>query len=279
MADLSILASYAHPDDEQGVSGTLRQYVEQGIRTGLVCATRGEVGEIADPSLATPETLGEVREQELRSAAEIIGIHDLYFLDYRDSGMVGTPENQDPRAFINANEDEAVGQLVRIIREFKPTVIVTFDETGGYGHPDHLAIHRWTTKAFRMAGDASCYPEAGPAFAPRRLYYASIGRSSIRKMAEYLREQNIHSVFANLDPEKLGLPDELITNKINVAQYVDLKRRSLLQHKTQMNPNGPFSRMPEETWNTMRGTEFFMLAEGEPLPSSEQFDDLFAGLR
>src|SRR3954471_24762381 len=162
MADLSILASCAHPDDEQGISGTLHACVQRGVRTGLLCATRGEVGEIADPSLATPETLGEVREQELRKAAEVLGFSNVYFLDYRDSGMDGTPENKDPRAFINADETEAVGKIVKVIREFKPTVIVTFDPTGGYGHPDHLAINRWTLKAFNMAADPACYPEAGP---------------------------------------------------------------------------------------------------------------------
>src|SRR4051812_35492293 len=106
MAEFSILGSYAHPDDEQGISGTLRICLDKGYHVGLLCATRGEVGEIADPSLATPETLGEVREQELRKAAEVLGFSNVYFLDYRDSGMDGTPENKDPRAFINANETE-----------------------------------------------------------------------------------------------------------------------------------------------------------------------------
>ncbi len=193
MSDLSILASYAHPDDEQGIVGTLRNALDEGIRVGLLCATRGEVGEIAEPSLATPETLGTVREQELRRAAEIVGIQHLYFLDYRDSGMDGTPENKDPRAFINADESEAVGRIIRIIRDFKPTVIVTFDETGGYGHPDHIAIHRWTTKAFQLAGDPTCYPEMGPACAPRRLYYASIPRSARQRMNDYMQAQGIES--------------------------------------------------------------------------------------
>src|SRR5437763_1747625 len=164
MSTKRLLGAFAHPDDEGIVSGALLQYSTSGVETGLVVATRGEVGEIADPSLATPETLGQVREGEMRKAAEVIGIQSLYFLDYRDSGMEGTPENKDPRAFINADETEAVGRLVKIIREFKPTVIVTFDPTGGYGHPDHIAIHRWTTKAFQLSGDSSCYPETGPAF-------------------------------------------------------------------------------------------------------------------
>src|SRR6478672_979617 len=130
MADLSILASYAHPDDEQGISGLLRMCVEDGIRTALLCATRGEVGEIADPSLATPETLGKVREQELRTAMDMVGVTDVRFLDYRDSGMAGTPENNDPRAFVNADEHEAIGKIVKVMRDFKPTVVITFDETG-----------------------------------------------------------------------------------------------------------------------------------------------------
>src|SRR5260221_12437122 len=106
MTDLAILACYAHPDDEGSVSGTLMAYQEQGIRTGLLCATRGEVGEIADPSLATPQTLGEVREEELRRAVKWLNLSNLYFINYRDSGMDGTAENQDPRAFINAPEAE-----------------------------------------------------------------------------------------------------------------------------------------------------------------------------
>src|SRR5690348_1825885 len=209
MADLSILASYAHPDDEQGIVGTLRNALDEGIRVGLLCATRGEVGEIAEPSLATPETLGAVREQELRRAAEIVGIQQLYFLDYRDSGMDGTPENKDPRAFINANSNEAVGRIVKIIREFKPTVIVTFDATGGYGHPDHIAIHRWTTEAFQAAGDATRYPEAGTIFAPRRLFYASVPRSARKRMQEVMQKMGIDSVFNRIPEDKFGMPDEL----------------------------------------------------------------------
>ncbi len=279
MPDLGILASYAHPDDEQGVTGTLRILMDQGARAAILCATRGEVGEIADPSLATPETLGQVREQELRRAAAVVGISEVYFMDYRDSGMDGTAENKDPRAFVNANEDEAVGQIVKVIRQFKPTVIVTFDETGGYGHPDHLAIHRWTTKAFHIAGDSAHYPEAGPAFAPRRLFYASIPRSARLQMAELFKSQGLSSVFDKLDVNKYGLPDELITNRVRVDQYLDLKRKSLEQHQTQLNPNNPFMKMPPEQWNRWRTVETFAFAAGDPLPPDADPGDLFAGLR
>jgi LmbE family N-acetylglucosaminyl deacetylase len=279
MPDLAILASYAHPDDEQGVTGTLRLCLDQGIRAGILCATRGEVGEIADPSLATPETLGQVREQELRSACDIVGVKDVYFLDYRDSGMDGTPENKDPRAFVNADEEEAVGRIVKVIREFKPTIMVTFDQTGGYGHPDHLAICRWTTKAFHAAGDPSCYPKAGAAFTPRRLFYASIPRSAILRMAERFKADGIESVFTKLDPNQFGMPDEMITNRVNVEQFVELKRQSLSQHRTQLPPNSPFRRFSEDEWKAMRSVENFALVAGDPMPVDADRADLFAGLR
>ncbi len=269
MSDLAILAIYAHPDDEQGIMGTLRQCVENGIRTGIVCATRGEVGEIADPSLATPETLGAVREQELRRAAAVIGVQELYFLGYRDSGMNGTPENHDPRALVNAEAGTVVGQLVGIMRAFKPTVLVTFDESGAYGHPDHVAIQRFATQAFQAAGEA----------APRRLFYSSITRSMIRTMVNYLRANNGSSVFNDVDMDKVGLPDERVTNRVQVGRYVALKRQALNEHKTQHAPNGPFTTIPAELWNTWRSVEYFALVAGEPFPPGADPGDLFAGLR
>jgi LmbE family N-acetylglucosaminyl deacetylase len=278
MSDRAILASYAHPDDEQGVSGTLKRYVDEGIRVAILSATRGEVGEISDPALATPETLGEVREDELRRAAAVIGVKDVFFLDYRDSGMVNTAPNSDPRAFINANEGEAVGRLVKLIRSFRPTLIFTFDETGAYGHPDHLAINKWTTLAFRAAGDPTQYPEAGAPFAPSRLFYASIPRSGFRRMSEMLQSMGMPSPFGDLDPEQFGIADERITNQVDVKPYVDLKGKSLEEHRTQNNPNSPFAKMPEEVWMAWRANEYFVLVEGIPFPSGADANDLFAGL-
>src|SRR5207237_8223829 len=118
---------FAHPDDEGIVSGALLQYSTSGVETGLVCATRGEVGEIADPALATPENLGQVREGEMRSAADVLGVRNLWFLDYRDSGMAGTPENANPSSLAQASPAEAVGKIVAIIRQFRPQVVLTFD--------------------------------------------------------------------------------------------------------------------------------------------------------
>jgi LmbE family N-acetylglucosaminyl deacetylase len=177
----TLLALYAHPDDEAfGMGGTLAHYAADGADVTLVCATRGEVGEIAEGVDATPETLGQVREAELRCAADTVGVRQLIFLDYRDSGMAGTPENADPRAFVNAPAEEVVPRLVGIIRRVRPQVVVTFEPNGGYGHPDHITIHCHTVTAFHAAADANLYPNQGPAWQAERLFYSAIPRSFFR---------------------------------------------------------------------------------------------------
>ena len=146
------IAAFAHPDDETfSVGGTLARAVSLGWRVTTICATRGEVGEIAPGTAATPETLGAVREQELRVACAALGVTDVRFLGHRDSGMEGTPENKDPRAYINSTDDEVVEELSTIFHEDPPAVVFTFDESGIYGHPDHKAIHRHATAAFDRA--------------------------------------------------------------------------------------------------------------------------------
>ncbi len=280
MADLALLGVYAHPDDEQGITGALAKAAQEGIRTGLVCATRGELREISDPALATPENLGEVREGEMRAAADIAHVQHLWFLDYLDSGMMGTPGNDDPKSFYRANDEEALAKLVKIIREFKPTVMVTFDETGGYGHPDHLTIHTLTTLAFDAAADAKRYPGAGEAWKTSRLYYSSFPRSTLTKMAGWFKEQELSSSFGTVDFSKMGLDDEKITNTVDVAEWVPLKGESLNMHRTQMNPDSPFSKIPADLLTLFRSQEYYALAAGMPLPDTEGAKgDLFAGLR
>src|SRR2546423_2983419 len=140
MSTKRLLGAFAHPDDEGIVSGALLQYNTAGIETGLICATRGEVGEIADPALATPENLGQVREGEMRAAAEVLGVRNLWFLDYRDSGMAGTAENEDTPALVYARAAEGVGKLGAIIRPICPQGKVNLVESGAYRHPHHTAI-------------------------------------------------------------------------------------------------------------------------------------------
>src|SRR5215831_1312295 len=276
MSTKRLLGIFAHPDDEGGMGGAFLKYEMEGVETGLIVATRGEVGEISDLALATPENLGQVREGEMRAAAEVLKLQHLWFLGYRDSGMAGTPENQDPRSFAQASSADVVGKLVEIIRHFRPQVMVTFDETGGYGHPDHIAVYRHTTSAFYAAADAAQYPELGPAHMVSKLYYSSFPRSFIRQIGEWMQSQNYEGSFRNLDPEKLGMPDELISVKLNVEPWLETKNRSWSMHRTQMNPNTPIARLPEEVQRSWRSYEYYQLAATRVGPDVEGENDLFA---
>ncbi len=279
MSKKRLLGVFAHPDDEGVIGGALLHYSLSGVETGLICATRGEVGEIADPALATPENLGQVREGEMRAAAEVLGIHSLWFLGYRDSGMAGTAENEDTRSLAQASAADVVSKLVAIIREFRPQVMVTFDETGGYGHPDHIAIYKHTTSAFHAAADAVQFPELGPAHSVAKLYYSAFPRSAVRALGEWMRSQNYQGSFSNLDPEKLGIPDDLINIRLNVEQWLETKNHSWSMHRTQMDPSTPLAQMPEEIQRQWRSHEVYQLAAsrvGQDVPGE---DDLFARVK
>jgi len=265
----SLLAIFAHPDDEAfSTGGSLACYACEGIRVDLVCATRGEAGEISDPSLATTETLGEVREDELRCAAETMGVQELVFLGYRDSGMAGSPENKDPRAFINANSDEVVERLVRIIRWLRPHVIVTFEPNGGYGHPDHIAIHKHTVEAFHAAANPELFPQAGDAWRVERLFYTAIPRSFFVEMRKRMLAHGVDT--SDLDnfgsDSDGGWPDELVHVTLDVSGTVAQKWEALQCHRTQFGPGNLFRRLPEPEVKQLMSREYFSLAYPEPEP-------------
>ena len=196
---LTLMAVHAHPDDECfGTGGVLARYGAEGIRTVLVTATGGEEGEIHDPDLNEEEArprLKEIREQELRRAVAVLGITELELLGYRDSGMAGTPANENPANFHNAPLDEATGRLVRLIRKYRPQVLATYNEDGGYGHPDHIKCHVVTTAAFDAAGDPARYPDAGPAWTPLKLYATAWSRERWRDFFAILKERGIELPF------------------------------------------------------------------------------------
>lgn len=276
----TLLAIFAHPDDESfGVGGTLAQYAANGVRVVLACATRGEVGEISDPALATPETLGQVREAELRVACAARSVHELRFLGYRDSGMAGAPDNDDPRSYHRADPEAATRQLVGLIREIKPHVIVTFDPSGGYGHPDHIAVSRYTTVAFDVAGDPGKFPEAGPAWQPQRLFYNAFPRSVFLEMRGRMRALGLDtSEFDRFDAEQLGYRDEQITAVVNVSAQADAKWAALHCHRTQFGANNLFRRLPEAEIRAMMSREYFVQARPAPANGAREPSDLFAGL-
>ena len=228
----TLLAVFAHPDDEYfGVGGTLAKYAVNGTRVVLVCATRGEVGEISDASLATPESLAKVREDELRCAAQTLGVAEVLFLDYRDAGMEGTPENLDPRTFIQSPPHEVVGKLVQVIRELQPQVVITIDPGRGYGHPDHIAISRYTTQTCSLASSSTAFPEACPPWQPMCLFYNAIPQSFFLKMRKKMQALRMDtSQLDGFDPQRNGFNDDQIKTRIDVTRFVDAKWNALQCH-------------------------------------------------
>jgi N-acetyl-1-D-myo-inositol-2-amino-2-deoxy-alpha-D-glucopyranoside deacetylase len=275
-----LLAVFAHPDDEAfGTGGTLARYAAMGTNIALVCATRGEVGEIADKSLATPDTLGQVRENEMLCAADTLGVKDVIFLGYRDSGMAGTTENGNSGAFVNAPAEEVVSRLVGIIRQLRPQVVVTFEPNGGYGHPDHIAVHRHTLAAFHAAADPSCNPEQGEAWQAYRLFYTAIPRSFFLEMRDRLAAAGVDtSEFDRFEEDGIGWPDDQVNVMVDVAGEIEAKWAALNCHRTQFGPNNLFRRLSDEEIKQMLGREYFALAWPDPDPGL-QLAGLFAGLR
>jgi mycothiol conjugate amidase Mca len=291
---LTFMAVHAHPDDESiGTGGVLARYADEGIRTVLVTCTGGEVGEIGDPSLASPENLAAVRAAELRAACDILGVAHLELLGYRDSGMAGTADNDHPAAFARADLDEAAGRLVELVRRYRPQVLATYDENGFYGHPDHIGANRITVLAFERAGDPAWYPEHGPEpWQPAKLYYTAVPRSRMAEFGRRLAEAGIRPPMDEPDadavgrdaeaasgpPPPMGTPDELVTTYVDVGRWVERKRRALWAHKTQMGPEVFFARMPPALFDELFGVESFQLARSR-VPARAPEDDLFAGLR
>ncbi len=263
----SILACFAHPDDEAfGCAGTLIRAVNDGADLTLVCATRGEEGEISDPALGTPEILGQVREAEMQQAANTIGAREVIFLDYWDSGMAGTAPNQNPAALMNIAADEVVPRLVALIRRLRPAVVVTFDPDGGYGHPDHIAIHNHTVAAFHAAADATQYPEAGESWQADRLFYTVIVRSQLQRMAAAMGEAGIEDNGFSRFIDSVRWPEDQIHLTVDVSATLDAKWQTILCHRTQVGEQHPFRRIPEAAAKAVMGEEVFALVWPEPKP-------------
>jgi LmbE family N-acetylglucosaminyl deacetylase len=278
MAENGLLAIFAHPDDETfGVGATMARYAAKGVSVTMVCATRGEVGEIATGSVATPENLMLYREQELRDAMAILGVTDVRFLGFRDSGMQGTEDNNDPRAFMNAHGEGVVHQLVRTIRELKPRVVVTWDKSGGYGHPDHVACHYHATSAFHAAADASRFPTAGQPWQTKALFYTSIPIQEFVKMAEELRERGIEFGGPTDDDEMLNLERVPANCTIDVRDLYDKKMEALFAHKTQISDTDGLAKAPDEIRRRFFANEYFHRAH-PPVADGIMLDSLFTDL-
>jgi LmbE family N-acetylglucosaminyl deacetylase len=252
---LTLLAVFAHPDDESfGPSATFAKYVAEGVRITLISATRGEAGEISDPQLATPETLAQVREEELRCACRVIGVQELRFLGYRD-GQMGSYDPQ-----------EMEGKIVRAIRELRPQVVVTFGPDGISGHLDHITIGKATTDAFFSAGDEERFSKhMAEGLSPHKaekLYYVAVPRSRFQAMSLDLP----------------GTCDDRITTVIDAVPFLEVKKRAITCHKTQLPPGNLFAQISDEEMRKWWGKEYFVLAASRVGLPSEIETDLFWGL-
>jgi LmbE family N-acetylglucosaminyl deacetylase len=193
-----ILSVLAHPDDESfGMGGTLALYAQQGVEVHLICATRGEAGEVDAEFLEGYQSIAERREDELRCAANYLGLKKVHFLNYRDSGMQGSEDNQHPNAFINTPLEKVTSQVVDYIREIKPQVVLTFDPVGGYHHPDHIHAHNAAVQAFHAAGDPNYAPNGHQPYQPEKLYYHVFPRGAVRILIKVLK-------FFGRDTTKFG---------------------------------------------------------------------------
>lgn len=282
MPELRMLACFAHPDDEAfPVGGALAAYAARGVEIRLVTATSGEVGDIRQPGLATPETLGAVRRSELARAARTLGLKGHVVLDYRDSGLAGWESNGHQQAFINATAEEVVERLVWEIRQFQPHVVLTFEPGGLYGHPDHIAISRYTTEAFRRAPDPASFPHQLGNGVPRqvggarRLFYSARPKGFRLEMALRLRAAGIDFPLPTPERAEQGTPIEDIHFEMNVANQLEAKMACILCHQTQVGPDWPYDKVPREVAASILGREHYIRAFPRVQPGEKVPPDFF----
>lgn len=206
----SLLFLGAHPDDEAfGVGGTLAQYAAAGVKVYYACATRGEAGEAAPEYLKGFTSMGDMRWAELECSAKTLGLAGVLHLGYRDSGMSGSKDNTHPEALTASSIEEITGRMIKVIRELKPQIVITFDPIGGYRHPDHITVHKAAVKAFEAAADQALYPWAGPAFKPQKLYFSIFPRRFLKIAVKLM------PLFGQ-DPRHLG-----INRDIDLASLIE----------------------------------------------------------
>ncbi len=267
MKERSLLAIFAHPDDEAfGVSGTLARYAAEGVRVKLICATRGEVGKITDPALGEVSDVGALRQKELERACEILGLKPPVFLDYHDSGRGERLRRDDKRALINAEPIKLERELLKHIARHKPQIIVTFGPHGIYGHPDHLVISQAATAAFWSAGSVM-QP------APRRLFYAVMPASAMRA----LQEIRTTSPLAEIDADLYGASEDSLAAVLEVEDP-EKKRAAIAAHRSQVGPLSSFAAIPEALWHEMIVKEAFSLGGLRGSFPGMPVNDLFRGI-
>jgi mycothiol S-conjugate amidase len=286
-APLCLLQVHAHPDDEASKgAGTTAKYHAEGVRNVLVTCTGGEAGDILNPAADTPEVrarLHEVRMEELQASVDCLGYDALHLLGYHDSGMPDTEVNHRPDNFANAPLDEAVERLVRVIRQERPQVIITYREDREfYPHPDHIRVYEITVPAFEAAGDPDRFPDAGEPWQPSKLYYVSWSSRRVKALHAAYLERGEESPFERWFERGFSDNEDQFTTLIDVSDYLHKRREALLAHRTQVDPEGFWMRLPDDVVRRVFPWEEFQLARSLvdlPEHDGEFEDDLFAGLR
>jgi LmbE family N-acetylglucosaminyl deacetylase len=232
-----LLSVLAHPDDESfGMGGTLAKYSAEGTRVHLICATRGEAGEVEPSYLESYESIADLREAELKCAADALGIEEVHLLPYRDSGMTGSEANQHPRALINASLEVVTSEITDYIRKFKPQAVLTFDPIGGYRHPDHIFIHQAATRAFYKAADPA-YQSSDPPYQAAYLYYHTIPRYFIRFNIQLLKllgkDPSRYGKNKDIDLTMMAGDDFPVHARINYRKVKDRKTAASACHASQ----------------------------------------------
>jgi N-acetyl-1-D-myo-inositol-2-amino-2-deoxy-alpha-D-glucopyranoside deacetylase len=285
-----LLLVHAHPDDETtGTGAAMARYAAEGAHVTLVTCTLGEEGEVLVPELARlaadrADQLGGYRYHELALAMAELGVTDYRFLGgpgrWRDSGMMGLPSNDAPRAFWRADPAEATRELVRVVREIRPQVLVTYDENGGYGHPDHVMAHRVAMAAVDAAADPKFAPETGEPWAVCKVYWSVFPRSAIQRGIDLLVEAGESNFFGvkSADELEFVVPDEVVTAVLDAGAWLPRKIAAMRAHATQIAADGPFFTLLDKVGEGAFGQEYYQLVRGERGPGDGPETDLFAGL-
>jgi LmbE family N-acetylglucosaminyl deacetylase len=260
----TLVTFHAHPDDESiATAGTMARAKAEGHRVVLVVATRGELGEHAPDALAPGETLASRRVEEQRAAAHELGVDLVEYLGYRDSGMDGEPSNHDAESFARADVEEAAQRLAGILRREHADVLTVYDDHGGYGHPDHVQVHRVGVRAGELAGT-------------RRVYESTMNRDFIKDLlanrAAELPDAPDAPDAAEMDD--FGSPEDIITTTVDVSDYVDRKRAAMQAHASQIPPDSFFLSLPPDAFRTAFGTEWFIRRDKPDIRETWLFDDL-----
>jgi mycothiol S-conjugate amidase len=283
---LRLMHVHAHPDDESSKgAATTARYVSEGVDVHVVTCTGGERGSVLNPKMDRPDVLAnitEIRRQEMDRAREILGITQDW-LGFVDSGWPeGDPKPPLPEGcFALVPLEEAAEPLVRLIRSFRPHVLTTYDEKGGYPHPDHIRCHEVSMHAFEAASDATRYPDAGPPWQVQKLYYQhSFNRPRTQALHDEMVRRGLDSPYAERLKEWKPDPahDARITTRVPCADFFPIRDRALIAHATQIDPDGPWFHVPLDLQQAVWPTEDFELVSSS-VPTELPEDDLFAGVR